>query len=176
MEIVTYASFDPASKKNVGWALLKLKIDNNNISMECAGGTLVLKNTPEPWEILWPVFVFTDQFITTSKPDFIIVEKTSSFQGSFITGQVSQCMGAILSACGKHNQNVIFEYPTHIKKVVSGKGKAPKGLMKRSVNNIVQKYTGEKLLLDSDHAYDALANIFCYLIDKGILENPHEKA
>lgn len=162
-------SFDPASKKNVGWSIVSFVQTEKDFQLDAVNGGTFVTNHIEPWQTLWPVFQFADSVINFHKPDYIVMEKTSSFSGGFVTGQVSNCMGAILAACGKHNSKVSFVFPTHVKKVVTGKGKATKTMMKRSVSSFVLKYLNITLKLDSDHAYDALGNIICWLTDSGYL-------
>lgn len=161
-------SADPASYKNLGVSKFTFAGDNK---FEIEAATLVLSNVTQsdPWLALWPTFQFFDEFITKNDPDLVIIEKTSSFSGSFITGQISNISGVLLAVCGKHECDVQFVYPTHVKKVITGKGKATKIQMKRSVSELIEKYTGQKMKFDSEHAYDACGNIFCWLIDNGLL-------
>ena len=160
-------AFDPASYRNLGWAVTKLNVSDSSVDAECTAGTFVLKDVEEPWMSLWPFFVLVDELISTVKPDLVIMEGTSSFSGSFITGQVANCIGVIYAACGKNEMDVDIVHPTHVKKVVTGKGRATKTIMKNSVISIVKELTGEeKIKYDSHHAYDAMGNILTYLKDK----------
>lgn len=165
---------DPASFRNLGFATVTYAESNGILKeLEIKTGTIVLDKVIEPWQALWPIFHFTDSFIGNISANMMIVEKTSSFSGGFVTGQVSNCIGSILAACGKNNLPVQFVYPTHVKKVITGKGKATKIEMRRSVIKFVEKYTGKKIKFDSEHSCDALSNILCWMIDKQILENPN---
>lgn len=162
--------FDPASVRNVGWAHVVITENDNGIEkLEIKAGTLVIEQVDDPWQALWPMFFFADTFIQESKPELVIMEKTSSFSGGFITGQVSNSMGAILAACGKNQCTVQFVYPSHVKKVIVGKGRATKSEMKRSVAALIEKYVGKKPKFDSEHAYDALGNVFCWLLENKFL-------
>lgn len=172
MSVSTILSFDPASFRNLGWAFVQIsnsdKSDNNEFN--CIAGTMVMQQVTEPWQVLWPLFSAVDTIISAKTPDLVIIEKTSSFSGGFITGQVSNCIGVILACCGKHNLPVQFVYPTHVKKVVTGAGRATKSLMKKSVKSYINDLTGKDIKFDSEHACDALANILCWLIESKIIE------
>jgi Holliday junction resolvasome RuvABC endonuclease subunit len=175
MAISKIASFDPASYRNLGWAIFDItETEQKSVeSVSVKAGTFLLPKVAQPWQMLWPLFMVIDQFFVDRAPDLIIIEKTSSFAGGFITGQVSNCIGVILASCVKNSIPVTFVYPTHVKKVLTGKGKATKSEMKKAVTTQLCEITGidqKQLKLDSDHAYDAVANILVFLIDEGFLE------
>lgn len=164
-------SFDPASVRNLGWSIIQVQEKKKEDSFSCIAGTIVIDNVESPWEALWPIFVAVDTILEIQKPDHVVIEKTSSFAGGFVTGQVSNCMGCILACCGKHGVDVNFVYPTHVKKVVTGKGRATKGQMKKSVKQMIKDLTGEDVKFDSEHSSDATANILCWMIDEGITKD-----
>ena len=176
MSITTVAGFDPASLRNIGWCLIKVHEDGAGAmqAFEPFAGTFVLSHVEEPWKALWPMFMVTDAFLSKEKPDLVVVEKTSSFSGGFITGQVSNCLGVILACCGKLNIPVTFVYPSHVKKVIVGKGKATKNQMKKAVETILEDLTGTTIKYDSEHAYDALANVLCWMMEKGFVEQTND--
>lgn len=161
----TILSFDPASYRNIGWSLFHIKEGPNGDQLSCQAGTIVIEKVLEPWHALWPMFVNIDAVLGNQSPEIIIIEKTSSFSGGFVTGQVSNCTGVILACCGKYELPVDFVYPTHVKKVVSGNGRATKAQMKKSVRDFIFKITGETIKFDSEHACDATANIICWLME-----------
>jgi Holliday junction resolvasome RuvABC endonuclease subunit len=132
-----------------------------------------MSKVDQPWKMLWPLFLIVEQLFEKQKPDLVIIEKTSSFSGGFITGQVSNCMGVILACCGKFQLPVSFVYPSHVKKVLTGKGRATKTQMKKAVKEIMSDITDPniKVEYDSEHAYDAVSNVLAFLIDEGFLEH-----
>lgn len=158
-------SFDPASFRNLGWAVCEYQQTDNSIAIGCGAGTFVIEDVTEPWQSLFPLQSIVRLFIKNNEPDLVIIEKTSSFHGGFVTGQVSNCIGVILSSCGEFDLPVHFVYPTHVKKVVTGQGKATKTLMKKKVNEHLNKWGANAIKFDSEHACDALANILCWLIE-----------
>lgn len=168
-------SFDPSSTRNLGFAIASL----NGKEIDLKAGTFVLPNSEGiKHQMLWTVFQIIDLFLTENEPDLIVVEQTGSFSGGFITSQVSNCIGVILACCGKHNSEVKFVYPTHVKKVVTGKGKATKTIMKKKVNEHISKWGIESVKFDSEHACDATANIFCWLLEdlnSPLRENQNER-
>lgn len=181
---VCIAGIDPASTRNLGWCLCTVDsdltpIEDNsqfqNINMNWKGGTFTISPKEEKWQCLWPMFMVVDDFLNKYNPSLVVLEKTSSFSGGFITGQVSNCMGVILAVCGKHEIPVIFAYPTTVKKIVSGHGRSTKSIMRKSVKKIFEKLSIKDVKFDSEHSVDATANIIYWLIkEKFIPSNLHE--
>lgn len=161
--------FDPASTKNLGWASIefdKTAKDNRILNIDC--NTHVLATVAEQWMCLWPLQQFVETLLQ-QKPDLVIIEKTSAFKASFITSNLGNSIGAILAACGKYGVDVKFVYPTHVKKVITGKGKATKSVMKKYVKDLVAQFYGTEVKFTSEHDCDACANLFCWLFDEGII-------
>ena len=161
-------SFDPASQRNLGWSIVEYNPEQNRISAVSAD-TFVMKSYNDIWQVYWPMFSKVDRFLRKEKPDLVIVEKTSSFsspKAQFIGGQVSHCIGCIFAACGKNKLNVEFVYPSSVKLLVAGYGKATKVQIRKSVQKFIQDLTGEEVKYSSEHAYDAVANILFYLMSK----------
>lgn len=169
-----FVSFDPASLRNLGWSIVTYTENDQGKfqTMKCACGTFTLKKAElvQRHLVLWTTFVLVDAFLERSKPDLVIIEQTSSFRGSFVTGQISQCMGVLMAACGKHEVQTAFVYPSSVKKKVTGNGRATKTIMKKNVTSIMADLTGETLKFDSEHSVDATANIICWLIQQGAIE------
>ncbi len=166
--------FDPGSLRNIGWSVVTL----NKRAATSKGppelnrwteGTIVLPKGGEKWEVLWPIMHSVDTFLDEVRPDLVIIEQTSSFAGGFVTGQVSQCIGVILALCGKFSFEVSFVYPSHVKKVVTNSGKAKKPAIQKCLKTLLGNYGVEVSKFNSDHSADATANIFCWLIDKGLV-------
>jgi len=179
-QLTKVLSFDPASVRNLGWSVIEIEADvSQNFVLKrvkCDAGTIVLPKVSEPWEAMWPIFVFVDTILLAQEPNLIIIEKTSSFAGGFVTGQVSNCIGVILACCGKHEVPVSFVYPSHVKKVVTGNGRAVKSEMKKRVQQLISDLSGGKTIkFDSEHACDATANILCWLIEHDMLEEEEEE-
>jgi len=149
--------FDPASVRNLGWS--RVHTEDTKV-VQCEAGTFVISKVEEPWQSLWPIMQVVDDFLQKESPDFVVVEQTKTF-GGFIGGQVAGCMGVILACCGKYGVDVKFVHPTHLKKILTGSGKATKAQVKNAVIAEINKK------FDSEHAYDAAAVILCYLSDEG---------
>lgn len=162
----TILSIDPASYVNCGYSIIHYEKEIKDVQ----AGTFVMK-VDKPWKSLTLVYDFVSESIEKHKPDFCILESTGVFRGGFVTSQVSQSMGAILAACGKHGIPVEFEYPTHVKKKISNAGKATKVVMKKCVKKIFEKLNIE-VKFDSEHSIDAAANILCWMFDQNIIKNP----
>ena len=161
-------SFDPASTKNLGWSKIEIK-DGTFI---CDAGTFVIPTTSQVWESYWPMHQVIDDFLSKENPDLVIIEKTSAFRpssGSFVTGQVSHCMGLIFALCGKYNLKVEFAFPTSVKLRIAGHGKASKSQIKRAVKQYIHNMTHNSVSYSSDHAYDAMANILYYILGGEII-------
>ena len=125
--------------------------------------------TEERWEVLWPMFVTVEEFLEQRNPHLVVVEKTSSFAGGFITGQVSHCMGVLFAVCGKLKIAVEFVYPTSVKKLVAGHGRATKPQVKKSVRALLEKSGIKKPVFDSEHTADATASVFYWLMKNGVM-------
>ncbi len=166
MAIEKIVSFDPASTRNLGWAKIEL-----GESIECQAGTFVMPDVDEVWQVYWPMYQSVTTFLGSEKPDLVVIEKTSAFRGGFVTGQVSHCMGVIFAACQEHNIKIEFAFPTTVKLRVAGHGKCTKSQIKKAVCQLIFNLTGHKnVKYSSDHAYDSVANILYYLIDRGDME------
>jgi Holliday junction resolvasome RuvABC endonuclease subunit len=166
------ASFDPASQKNIGWSLCEVLCKDGKFDItRCVADTFVMDEYDNRWACYWPMFQKIEQFLSENKPDILIMEKTSVFAGGFVTGQVAQCMGAIFVAAGKYGiKDIVFVYPTSVKKTVAGHGKSTKSQIKRAVNYLTKSFECGQSKLSSDHAYDAVANILFYLIEEKYID------
>ncbi len=173
----TIIGFDPASTKNIGWSSFTLSKKPCKTAKICnwSGGTFVMPAQEEKWQVLWPMFLAVDAFLDEYNPHLVVVEKTSSFAGGFITGQVSHCMGVILAICGKHKIPVEFVYPTSVKKVVAGHGRATKSKMKKAVLKLLTDAGVEDIKFHSDHTADAAASVFYWLIKSGVISPEEEE-
>ncbi len=167
----TIIGFDPASTRNIGWASLVLsKKPSDSAKMSSwEGGTFVMPIMTERWQVLWPMFSTVEAFLEERNPHLVVVEETSRFSGGFITGQVSHCMGVIFAACGKLDLPVEFVYPTSVKKLVAGHGRATKPKLKKAVRTLLESLGVKKPKFDSDHTADATANIFYWLMKNGVM-------
>ncbi len=168
MAVLKIASFDPASQRNIGWSLVRYDSEQKNL-LTASADTFVMKSYAGLWQVYWPMFSTVDRFLKKEKPDLVVIEKTSSFSGGFITGQVSQCIGCILAACGKNKLEVEFVYPSSVKLLTAGYGKATKSQIRKCVQKFILDLIGEEVKYSSEHAYDAMANILFYLMSKKYL-------
>jgi Holliday junction resolvasome RuvABC endonuclease subunit len=161
--ILKFVSIDPASYRNCGWSVADI-VDGTIQHIDA--GVFVTADVDELWKAYWPISQFVDKLLDDTKPDLVIVEKTSGFATGFVTGQVSHCMGVIFAACGKYNLNISFVMPTSVKMHVAGHGKVTKNQTKKAV----RQYIGDELCTFSgDHAYDSVANILYYLITRNMI-------
>lgn len=156
-------SFDPSSTRNLGYAVAKLENIEKELYSEITAGTFILEAKEEKPLLLWSVFSIVDSFLLENCPDLVVIEQTGSFSGGFITSQISNCIGVILSCCGKHKIKVITVYPTHVKKIITGKGKATKSEMRKSVIGLLQQLKITNTKYNEEHAYDAIANILTFM-------------
>lgn len=167
----TIIGFDPASTRNIGWSsfVLSKKPCKTAKICEWAGGTFVMPIMEEKWQVLWPMFIAIEDFLEEQEPHLVVVEKTSSFAGGFITGQVSHCMGVLLAVCGKYKIPVEFVYPTSVKKIVAGHGRAKKPQVKKATKNLLTNAGVKDVKFHSDHTADAAASVFYWLIKSGVI-------
>lgn len=172
----TIIGFDPASTRNIGWSMFTLSKKPSKTAKICdwSGGTFVMSITDEKWQVLWPMYLVIESFLEEHSPNMVIIEKTSSFFGGFITGQVSQCMGVLLAACGKHKISVEFVYPTSVKKLVAGHGRATKSKMKSATKELLTAAGVEDIKFHSEHTADAAGNVLYWLIKTGVIAPKEE--
>lgn len=167
--------FDPANYRNLGWSIFNLT-GKREKCLNCVTGTFVM---PKPLqgkehESLWPMFISVDDFLEKQKPKLVVIENTSSFSGGFVTGQISQGVGVLLACCVKQKIEVAFVYPSHVKKVITGNGKATKSQMKNATKELLSQYCKEPVTFDSSHACDATSNVLCWLIDNDEIRNNND--
>jgi len=57
MEQLRIVGFDPASTRNLGWAIVDVKVDAKKKcrALECIAGTFVIPQMPEVWQAYWPM-------------------------------------------------------------------------------------------------------------------------
>lgn len=174
----TVIGFDPASSRNLGWSIIRYKSAKAAKTAKitkCVSGTFTFPVCKESWRILGPMYLAVEEFLQREEPDLVVIEQTSAFRGpkagGFVTGQVSYCIGVILSVCSKNDMNVGFVYPSHVKKVLTGKGRASKVEVRKGVKTILEHLgTPEPVTFDSDHASDATGNVLVWLADNNIYD------
>lgn len=178
MPEIKIIGFDPASTKNLGYCLMSLSGEIGELSVKSLdAGTAVFDTFEDRWKSLGPLLDVVQEVLTNEMPDYVIIEQTNSFRGgksgAFVTGQVSHCIGVILAICSKLKLDVNFVYPTRVKKLLTGKGKATKSEMKKSVkSNLESLGISGEIKFDSDHASDATGNILAWLKDVDLLDKP----
>lgn len=161
-------SFDPASIKNLGWSI----VDYDNIITSVKCGTFHLPEVEQRWQVLGHISNNVFALFNSEHPDLVILEQTSSFAGNrFVTAQVSQCIGAILILCLQNNIKVEFVYPTHVKKILTGNGKATKMQIRKGIEKAIGNVVNKPDKYDSEHASDALGNVISWLIDREMIKN-----
>lgn len=147
-------SYDPCSYKNLGWAFYNQK--------ELITGTHVYDrvNKLNTWSGLHRIYECVDASLSWFQPDVVVLEQTGSFRGGFVTSQVTQCIGAILAACGKyHGLNLHFTYPSRVKKLVVGRGNADKDDVRKAVEAWLLAKGLSIHPCATEHEVDAVASI-----------------
>lgn len=176
MHMVTVIGFDPASHRNLGWALIEYDPEPEKTKViRCISGTFTFQVYEEPWKALGPMSIMIDEFLVKEEPDLVVVEQTSAFRGGFVTGQVSYCIGVLLASCSRNNLDVGFVYPSHVKKILTGKGRATKAQVRNRVK-VALKHIGAPVptKFDSDHASDATGNVLVWMADEDVFKMPEE--
>ena len=179
MPDIKVIGFDPASTKNLGYCSMSFLQNGSNdlVLKSFNASTAVFDSFDDRWRALGSILDVVQELLTKEMPDFVIIEQTNSFRGgksgAFVTGQVSHCIGIILAICSKLNLNVNFVYPTRVKKLLTGKGKATKSELKKAVTaQLISLGVPEGVKFDSDHAADAAGNILAWLKDVDLSDKP----
>jgi len=162
-----FLGIDPASYKNIGWGLVVHDSRDHSIKQVFGETYTTASNSFGP-ESAWELSVFLDAIIQASKPHAIIIERTIQFAGnSFVAGQTNATIGVILSVAGRYCIPCQWVLPTHVKKILTGKGKASKNAIAAAVK---YQLNGTNQLSDTEeHTYDAVASVLTWLIDNEIL-------
>ena len=71
--------FDPASYRNLGWAICTYSKKQQKVQLSCINGTFVMPKSKKDYEALWPMYLAVDGLLEEQKPDLVVIEKTSSF-------------------------------------------------------------------------------------------------
>lgn len=165
----TYLGIDPASYKNLGWCCVVVTGCEGETFLDVQGATFTSPCDKWGAENAWVLYNAVEDLIEQTQPDRIVIERTIQFPGSFVSGQINSTIGLILVAAGKYQVPVEWVIPTHMKKVVVGKGKASKTEVR---NSLLHWLNGNaKKLEKSEHCYDAFGAVITWLIDNGIIQN-----
>jgi crossover junction endodeoxyribonuclease RuvC len=99
------------------------------------------------------------------KPEVFVYEEPC-FIGRGVNGtNISQALGVIKLNAAKVGATIISYSATHIKKQVTGDGKADKELV---ASNAANYFKVDKSIFLSDHSSDSAAIGMCYLIEQGV--------
>ena len=150
---------DPASVRNCGWAVLIY-----------AGGAidLIEKYTqildPEQGDLirLKDIYSGLQKIIDRYNPHVLCLERSMGGGLSFVRNNLSENVGVCKLCCFNNGVAVHEISPSHLKKVITGSGKAKKKHIKANV-----KATFGLKTMGSEHECDAVAFAICYLVDIG---------
>jgi crossover junction endodeoxyribonuclease RuvC len=99
------------------------------------------------------------------KPEVFVYEEPC-FIGRGVNGtNISQALGVIKLNAAKVGATIVSYSATHIKKQVTGDGKADKELV---ASNAANYFKVDKSIFLSDHSSDSAAIGMCYLIEQGV--------
>lgn len=136
---------DPASIKNTGLAIYHSD-DNSVVYTEA-----LVFNSDHPGQRLFIFKNALQQVLGTYLPSLIAIEYSGGFGLSFVRKNLNEFVG-VLKLIAFENRFEVKEFtPTHIKKVITGSGKATKKELRAAL--VKKNLTTEK----NEHIIDAIA-------------------
>lgn len=158
---------DPSSYKNCGWAVLQY-MDGKVLLIDKF--TQVFEFAPEiedPWNSIKrfrETYDLLERTIKKYNAQFLCLERSIGGGLSFVRGNLSETVGIAKLCCYDNNCEIFETSPSHLKKQITGSGKAKKKHIKANVLGFFNlKSTG------TEHECDAACCALSYFIDAGWL-------
>jgi crossover junction endodeoxyribonuclease RuvC len=155
---------DPGTA-TTGYGVVKINGDNSMLAVEY-GLIETSKDTGAGARLMKIYDELVLEVIKSHKPDVFVIEKLFFATNAKTAIRVGQAQGAMLLAAARYNLPVYEYSPMTIKKVLTGNGRADKGMVQKSVRKHlgagVRKKKGEKTHFDN--AADALAVAICHVL------------
>lgn len=160
---LTVCGMDPSSFRNCGWGITRLEGGKLKLLEKF---TQVIK-APEgnPWENIGrfrEIYNEFERISTLHRVRVLCVERSMGMGLAFVRNNLSETVGVVKLCCYDNNILVHECSPSHLKKVVTGHGKAKKKHIKA---NVVATFGLKKA--GEEHECDAVALTMSYFVDCG---------
>jgi len=159
---------DPASTRNMGVAIMsvsktgKLKVIHTETvrfpDCSCDGERLkICYNT-------------IAQFIDDHKISKIYIERSMGMGKVFVRNNLIEMTGSIKMSAHDKKVDLIEISPSHLKKVVTGNGRANKALLQKNIKEYFVNQIGNDSQKRSEHEYDGVGLVLCGVVDEKLLK------
>jgi len=156
---------DPSSYKNCGWAVLKYE---NGQVLLLDKFTQVFQypiDMEEPWNCFdrfRQTYQCLEEMIQKHHPKYLCLERSIGGGLTFIRGNLSETVGIAKLCCCDHGCGVFETSPSHVKKQITGSGKAKK---KHIMANVLGFFKLDKT--GTEHECDAACCALSFFMDAG---------
>lgn len=139
---------------NLGWSILEKNRDN---SINYIASGVIKTNSKDDISIrLSHLFTSLELIIEKYDPDYAGLEETFVNKNAKSSLYLGFARGTILACIGKYKLHLKEFSPTHIKKTITGAGRAEKSQIQRMLNIILPSAK-----FSSDDEADAIAIAYC---------------
>jgi len=132
------------------WAISSFK-DKMLVSTQCNDGSKM----EYAWENTKYLLDVIEEYIQKYRVEVIVEKAHHRVPTQWVQYQ------DVKRLCNKYKVKLVEYKPSHIKKVVTGNGRADKGLVEHHV--IHSEYVPPGFVRDNEHEYDSVACGICYL-------------
>jgi crossover junction endodeoxyribonuclease RuvC len=166
---VIVIGMDPASYRNCGWAVLEMTAIKKPVLLEKF--TQVLQREQDDLGRLRDIYEQLAELIKKHHPGYLCLERSMGGGLAFVRNNLSENVGVAKLCAYDNSVKVIEVSPAHLKKVITGHGRAKK---KHIMANVCAEFGLEKAGVE--HECDAAAIALSYLIDLGYPYHVHSIA
>ena len=150
------AGFDPASRVNLGCAVITLDKSNKNknVNLITRFTHVFTEDLEHKDHRLVSLETFINSFLDEYKVDLMILERSVGFGKSFVRAQLNEVSGVMKLCALKKNVEIVEYSPGTIKKEIAGHGRASKRDIQKAV---MDKFDIKKKDIGTEHECDAVA-------------------
>ena len=147
---------------NLGWGIIK-KHDNNNQPQYVAGGTIFNKPNLHITEKLANLFISLENIVAEYKISIIATETAFLDKDLRSLLSLSYARAIVMAISGKYKISFFDINAVHIKKNVTGSGRAGKDQVKCMISKLLNIPEPK-----TEHEADALAVAYCHFVDNSL--------
>lgn len=157
---VIVIGMDPASYRNCGWAVLEMTDTKKPVLLEKF--TQVIQREQDDLGRLRDIYEQLAELIKKHRPGHLCLERSMGGGLAFVRNNLSENVGVAKLCAHDNSVKVIEVSPAHLKKVITGHGRAKK---RHIMANVCAEFGLQKAGVE--HECDAAAIALSYLIDLG---------
>jgi len=156
---------DPSSYKNCGWAVLKYENGQVKLIEKFTQVFVIPPEIEDPWNYLKrfrETYDLLEGLIKKHNAKMLCLERSMGGGLNFVRGNLSETVGIAKLCCHDNNCGVFETSPSHLKKQVTGSGKAKKKHIKANIMGFFNIYKS-----GSEHECDAASCALSFFLDAG---------